>query len=78
MIGGSRPSENLTATVGSVVAAVLGVVAIFKPDFNLPPAAVASLVALIAWMAHAVTWFVARKLVKGELISAKDGEVTEA
>lgn len=75
MIGGARPSENLTATVGSIVAAFLGVVAVVKPGFNLAPGAVAAIIGAVAWIAHGITWYISRKQKAGELASAPDGEV---
>lgn len=75
----NRPTETLTAIVNSIVAAVIGILVIYHPEWaeNLGKAT-PYIVLLLAWIATAVTYFVARRLRNPDspLVSAPDGSVT--
>jgi hypothetical protein len=56
----SRPSEALTATVGTLVAAILVLVKAYT-DIDVPEGVSAALILIVSYIAAAVTWYVARK-----------------
>lgn len=69
-----RPSETITATVGSLVGAALMLLG-FASKVQVPPEVAGAIVTLVAFVAALVTNFVARKQRAGELDSAVDGTV---
>jgi hypothetical protein len=74
----SRPSEAITATVGSILGAFLIVVGWVKngADFTSMTTEVSgALTLLVSWIPVAVTWFIAQRQRRGELSSLADGSV---
>ena len=71
----ARPSETITAAVGTIVAAVLVLLNEFW-DIEISTNAVAAIVALVSWIAAGITWLVARRQAAGSLGSSPTGEVT--
>jgi len=70
----TRPSEALTATVGSIVGALLVVLASFtKVTVSAEMAGV--IVLAVSWIATAVTYFTAKAQRSGTLTSGPAGEV---
>jgi hypothetical protein len=70
-----RPSENLTATVASVVGSLLIVVAA-ATKVSIPGEVSGAIVILIGWIAKTVTAYVASKQRAGTLTSGSDGAVS--
>lgn len=70
-----RPSETVTGIVGSVVGSILSLLAAF--GINIPDGVPGPLVALVGWVAAAVTWWVARQQRAGTKVSASDGKVVD-
>lgn len=70
-----RPSETVTAAIGTIVGAGLIVGGAFFDLSKITPEVAGALVALISWIAFGVTLIVAAKQRKGELTSAADGSV---
>ena len=72
-----RPSEALSAVVGSILGALVILLDEFW-DITISAKALGALVILVSWVAYAVTWYVSRRQRTGELVSEKDGSVSEA
>lgn len=70
----TRPSEAITATVGSIVGAAVILLASFT-DWEPSTEVVGAVVVIVSWIAVAVTWFVAKKQAAGTLTSGPTGEV---
>ena len=70
-----RPSEQISAVVGSILGAALIVAGVFFDTSRITPEVVGALTILISWIAYAVTWYVSRKQRRGELVSQPDGSV---
>lgn len=71
----TRPSETLTATIGTIIAAVVGILAAYGVD--IPAGAVAGIIVVVSWIAAAVTWYVARQQRSGVKSSLADGKVAQ-
>lgn len=69
----SRPSETASAAIGSIVGAVLAILAAY--DINVPAAVGPAVIILVGWVAAAVTWFIAKKQRIGQATSGADGTV---
>jgi uncharacterized membrane protein YphA (DoxX/SURF4 family) len=67
----SRPSEAITAAVGSIVGAILIIVGAFT-DAEIPPEVTGAIITLVSWIAALVTWYVAKQQRAGELPKAKE------
>ena len=70
----NRPSESITAIVGSVVGAILILVSAIW-DVEVGAEVSGAIVVLVSWTAALVTWFVAKRQRSGDLGSAVDGTV---
>lgn len=70
----SRPSESLTAAVGSIVGAALIVFGALT-KFEVSAEVSGAFITLVSWIAAAATWWIARKQRKGQMQSAPDGTV---
>ncbi len=70
----TRPSEAITATVGSIVGAAVILLASFT-DWEPSTEVVGAVVVIISWIAAAVTYFVAKRQAAGSLGSGPTGEV---
>jgi hypothetical protein len=71
----SRPSETLTATIGTIVGAMLVILGSYT-GLEVSTEVSGAVVTVISWVAFAVTWFVARRQRAGDLTSAVDGKVS--
>lgn len=73
----SRPSETLSAALGTLVLAVVSVLEAL--DIEVPVAYVTAATAVVGFVAAAVTWYVARQQrdPARPLSSGKDGTVVE-
>jgi hypothetical protein len=69
----SRPSETITAAVGTIVGA--GVTLLTALGVKVPDGVDGPAIILVSWLAVGVTWYVARKQRAGELSSLSDGSV---
>jgi len=72
-----RPSEALSAVVGSI----LGAVVILLDEIwaiEVSAKALGALIILVSWIAYGVTYLVARRQRSGQLVSEKDGSVSDA
>lgn len=69
----TRPSETITGIVGSIVAAVVGILTAYGVD--VPPAVSAGAIVIVGWIAAGVTWFISRKQQAGQLLSDATGKV---
>jgi hypothetical protein len=72
-----RPSESLSAAVGSIVGAVFILIGA-TTSAEISSEVQGAVIVLVSWIAAGVTWYVARRQRSGELVSAADGTVTEA
>jgi hypothetical protein len=70
----TRPSETITATVGAIIGAILSIVG-FTNQVEVPAEVAGAIVTLVAFIATAVTTFVANRQRAGDLRSKKDGSV---
>jgi hypothetical protein len=70
----TRPSETVTAAVGSILGALFAILVAYGVD--IPDGVQTAAVVLVAWIATGVTWFYARRQRAGALGSAPDGKVT--
>ena len=70
----TRPSETIVAAVGSIVGALLIVLGAFT-DFTVTTEVAGAITLLIAWIATAVTWYIAKRQRAGLLLSGDAGEV---
>lgn len=68
-----RPSETLTASIGSIIAAIGAILVGY--GIEIPAGVEVAAVTLVAWIATGVTWYTAAKQRRGELSSAADGTV---
>ena len=74
----NRPTETLTAIVNSIVAAVIGIVVVYKPEWAADLGkATPYIVLLLAWIATLVTYFVTRRLNRPDptIVSLPDGSI---
>jgi hypothetical protein len=71
-----RPSEGLTAAVGSIIGATFILIGALS-DVEIPGEVQGAVIVLVSWIAALVTWFIARQQRQGELGSAPDGSVTQ-
>lgn len=69
----SRPSETITAAVGSVIGAVFALLAAL--GINIPEGVNGPVIILVSWLAAGTTYLVARKQRAGDLPSGADGRV---
>ena len=70
----TRPSEGVTAAIGSIVGAVLIILGA-TTHAQISPEVAGAIITLVSWIATAVTWYVANKQRAGEATSAADGTV---
>jgi len=71
-----RPSEFITATIGTIVGAVWVIIAAVRNPESADETIVrAAIVTLLSYFPALVTWWTARKQRAGELLSANDGSV---
>ena len=70
----TRPSETLTAAVGSIVGAILIIVGSVS-DIRISTEVSGAITVLVAWIASGVTWYIARRQRAGTLASGAAGEV---
>lgn len=70
----TRPSETITAAVGSIVGAVLILVAAFT-DFTVSTEVAGAITLLVAWIATGITYLVVKRQKAGTLTSGPTGEV---
>jgi len=70
----TRPSEAITATVGSIVGAAVILLASFT-DWQPSTEVVGAVVVLVSWVAAGVTYFVAKRQAAGSLSSGPTGQV---
>ena len=75
----NRPTETLTASVSTLVAAVLTILSAFYPGVaaKITAEVSAAIVLLLAWTATVVTYFVTKQIRAEDspLVSRKDGSV---
>jgi hypothetical protein len=74
MTGFTRPSETLTAAVGSIVGTLLIVLAAFT-KVSVSAEVAGAITIIVSWAAAVVTWYVSRQQRAGELPSAPDGAI---
>jgi len=70
----ARPSETISAVVGSVVGAALVIVGAYT-DLEVTTEVQGAIIVLISWIAAGVTWVVSRRQQAGSAGSAADGAV---
>jgi uncharacterized membrane protein YphA (DoxX/SURF4 family) len=71
----TRPSETISAVVGSILGAVFIIVG-YATGWDPPVEVVGAITLLVSWIAAGVTWYVARRQRSGELLASPDGTVT--
>ena len=70
-----RPSEQLSAAIGSIIGAVLIVAGVFFDMSKITPQVAGALTILVSWIAYGVTAYVSARQRRGQLASAADGSV---
>jgi amino acid transporter len=70
----SRPSETVTAAVGSIIGAAI-IIAGWLTTVEVPAEVAGAFTILVSWLAAGVTWFVAQRQRSGDLSSLSDGSV---
>lgn len=72
-----RPSEALTAAIGTILGALL---IVLDEIWGIAVSAKlsAALLILLSWLAYGITYLVARRQRSGDLVSEIDGSVSEA
>jgi hypothetical protein len=75
----TRPSESLTAAVGTILGALFILLGATEGGFDFDelksPEVQGAVMLLVSWIAAGVTWYIAKRQRAGELTSAKDGSV---
>jgi hypothetical protein len=71
----ARPSESITATVGTIVGAVLAILGA-ATKFELPVEVAGAIVTLVSFVASMVTAVIAKRQRAGGLGSKEDGKVS--
>ena len=69
----NRPAEQASAVVGSIVGALVTLLA--SVGVNISTQAAGAIVILVSWVAALVTWYVGKKQRAGIYPSARDGSV---
>jgi len=70
----TRPSETVTAAAGSILGALVGILAAY--NITVPSGVQTGIIVLVGWVGAFVTWYVARKQRAGAATSAADGKVS--
>lgn len=68
-----RPSETISATVGTIVGSVITILALY--GVNVPDGVAGPAVTLVSFLAAGVTWYVSRKQAAGQLGADSTGKV---
>jgi hypothetical protein len=75
----TRPSESLTAAVGTVLGALFILLGATEGGFDFDelksPEVQGAVMLLVSWIAAGVTWYIARRQRAGTLASSEDGSV---
>lgn len=69
----ARPSETITAAVGSIIGAAAAIAVAYGA--RIPDGVQAGAIVIVSWIAAAVTWYTARRQRAGSKTSGPDGKV---